>query len=173
MISLILDNVQEAGVSKRLPAGGYICKYTSVSDVADKQYLYMEYDVVEGEYANYYKDMEASKGFWGGKCYRSYKEKALPMFKRMCSAVMKSNPGFLFDGKTNTDEKTLIGKKVGIVFGEEEYIGNDGSVKTRLYVAYETSVEDIKKGSFKVPQFKKLPASERPTVDETDEVPWS
>ena len=155
-----IDSVQEAGDSKRLPAGGYICKYTNVEDMADKEYLYMEYDIAEGEYKGYYKELEERLDFWGGKCFRSYKEKALPMFKRMCSAVTKSNKGFIFDGNKHADESTLIGKKVGMILGEEEYIGNDGSVKTRLYVVREIPVEDIKAEKFKIPPIKKLPETE-------------
>lgn len=103
-----ISEVKEAGSSERLGAGGYICKYTKVEDVADKNYLYMEYDIAEGNFANYYKSLEESFGFWGGRCIRSYKETALPMFKRMCSAVTASNPGYLFDGNTNADEKHLL-----------------------------------------------------------------
>lgn len=152
-----IASVQEAGDSTRLPAGGYICKYTNVEDNSEKQYLYMEFDIADGEFKGYYKDLEERMDFWGGKCFRSYKEKALPMFKRMCSAVTKSNKGFIFDGNEHADESTLIGKKVGMVLGEEEYVGNDGSIKTRLYVAKEVAVEDIKAGKFKIPALKKLP----------------
>ena len=153
-----IDSVQEAGdgSSQRLPAGGYVCKYTDVQDDPKKEYLYMEYDIAEGEFEGYYEDLEDRLGFWGGRCYRSYKEKALPMFKRMCSAVTKSNKRFIFDGNEHADEKTLIGKLVGMVLGEEEYIGNDGSLKTRLYVVREIPVDDIRDGKYKVPELKKL-----------------
>lgn len=152
-----LENVQEAGTYEKLPAGGYVCRYTKVEDVPNKEYLYMEFDIVMGDFKGYYKKLSESMSFWGGRVYRSYKEAALPMFKRMCSAVAKSNPGFVFDGgKQNSDERTLVGKYVGLVFGEEEYIGNDGSLKTRLYVHYECDINDIKAGNFKIPELKKL-----------------
>ena len=155
-----IASVQEASnESKRLPAGGYICKYTKVEDNPDKSYLYMEFDIADGEFKGYYKDLEERLDFWGGRCYRSYKEAALPMFKRMCSAVTKSNKGFIFDGNEHADESTLIGKKIGMILGEEEYVGNDGSTKTRLYVVREVSVDDIKAGKFKVPDLKRLPGS--------------
>ena len=151
-----IAEVQEAGESKRLPAGGYVCKYTKVEDNAGKNYLYMEFDIAEGEYRGYFEDLEERAGFWAGKCYRSYSEKALPMFKRMCSAVTKSNKNFIFDGNQHCDESTLVGKKVGMILGEEEYIGNDGSTKTRLYVVREVDIADIKAGKFKIPELKKL-----------------
>ena len=152
-----LENVQEAGNYEKLPAGGYVCKYTHVEDVASKEYLYMEFDIAYGDYKDYYKKLSEAMSFWGGRVYRSYKDAALPMFKRMCSAVSKSNPGFVFDGgKVNSNEKTLIGKYVGLILGEEEYIGNDGNKKTRLYVHSECDINDIKAGKFKVPELKKL-----------------
>lgn len=161
-----IASVQEAGDSKRLPAGGYVCKYTKVEDAPDKNYLYMEYDIAEGDFKDYYKELEERLNFWGGRCYRSYTEKALPMFKRMCSAVTKSNKGFIFDGNEHCDESTLVGKIVGMILGEEEYIGNDGAVKTRLYVVREMSADDIRANKFKVPELKKLPENERPAESE-------
>ena len=151
-----IAEVQEAGEGLRLPAGGYVCRYTKVNDVPEKEYLYMEFDIAEGTYRGYYADLEARAGFWGGHCYRSYKPNAQPMFKRMCSAVTKSNPGFIFDGNQYCDERTLEGKLVGMILGEEEYIGNDGSVKTRLNVIRECEVAKIREGKFKVPELKKL-----------------
>lgn len=161
-----IEEVKEAGDSTRLPAGGYVCRYTDVEDKPEKKYLYMEYDIAEGEFKDYYKDLEERANFWGGRCYRSYTEKALPMFKRMCSAVTKSNNGFIFDGNKYADEKTLIGKLVGMILGEEEYVGNDGALKTRLYVVREVSIDDIRAGKYKVPELKKLDkAPETPKKD--------
>lgn len=163
MRKINMENVREAGTSNRLPAGGYICKITNVTDVPLNEntgrgdYLEIEFDIAEGEYKDYYKQINAEHGFWGGSYKRSYKEKALPFFKRMCSAVAKSNPGFVFDGgEQNSNEQTLVGKRVGLVLGEEEYNGNDGKTKTRLYVSSECSIEDIQKENFKVPEFKNL-----------------
>jgi len=153
-----LSNVQEAGNSTKLPAGGYICKIISAEDVEDRAYILVQYDIEEGEYAHYYEERFRANPTWGwgGKLYKSYKQTALPMFKRFCSCVTKSNPGYLFDGNTNADEKTLTGKLIGMVLGEEEYTGNDGTIRTRLYCVTEKSVEEIRAGKFKVPEKKTL-----------------
>lgn len=165
-----IASVQEAsGDSTRLPAGGYVCKYTDVKDDPKKEYLYMEFDIAEGEYEGYFEDLNDRAGFWAGKCYRSYKEKALPMFKRMCSAVTKSNKGFIFDGNEHADETTLIGKKIGLILGEEEYVKNNGETGTRLYVAREIPVEDVKAGKFKVPELKKLNETTSAPVKKADD----
>ena len=78
------------------------------------------------------------------------------MFKRFCSAVSKSNGNYVFDAKTNSDEQSLVGKKIGLVFGEEEYYSNSGEKKTRLYVAREYKLDDITSGNFNTPELKKL-----------------
>lgn len=163
MKSLDLANVEEAGNGSRLKAGGYICKITSVQDNEAAENLYIEFDIAEGENKGYYKKLEESFGFWGGKFWQSYKEKSLPFFKRLCSAVSKSNAGFIFDGKTNADEQTMVGKLIGIVLQEEEYVKNNGDTDTRLVVAFPCSVESIRKGDYKVPAKKLLPASEAST----------
>lgn len=155
-----LKDVQEPTDSKRLPAGAYICKLTKVEDVPKKEYLYVEYEIAKGDFAGYYEALNERLGFWGGRFYKSYKEKALGMFKRFCTAVSKSNNGYIFDGETNADESTLVGKLIGLVLCEEEYMGNDGNVKTRLYVERELSVDDVANGNFKIKPLKKLPEDE-------------
>lgn len=152
-----LNNVQEAGEFTTLPAGIYICKITNVEDLPDKEYLRVSYDIAEGEFANYYSDMRANhpEWTWVGTYIKSYKEKALPMFKRFCSAISKCNGAYVFDGgDVNSDEKTLIGKRLGLVLGEEEYWNNSGEKKTRLYVYKEFPVDQIDKQ--KVPALKQL-----------------
>lgn len=139
-------------VGEKLAPGGYVCGITAVEDIPEKEYLKLEYDVAEGPQKNYYRTLYQNKGFWGGNFVKSYKEKALPFFKAFKTAVENSNPGYTF----NNDEKTLVRKLVGLVLGEEEYVGNDGAVKTRLYVAEIHSADRIRKGNFKVPPLKAL-----------------
>lgn len=138
----------------RLEPGGYICKITLATDEPKKEYLKLEYDIAEGEFKGHWNELYKSKGFWGGTFFRSYKEKALSMFKGFLTAVKESNPGFVFEN----DEKRLEGKLVGLVLGEEEYRKNDGSDGTRLYVAAIRSVDKIRKGDFVVPPKKLLQA---------------
>lgn len=157
MKSIDLTNVQEAGEFTRPAAGPYICGITKVEDFADREYLKVTYDIIEGEYKGYYAEMRKNNPDWGwaGAYVKSYKESALPMFKRFCTAVSRSNGKYVFDGgKVNCDEQTLKGKKIGLILGEEEYEGNDGNVKTRLYVVREFSIDKI--GEQKVPELKKL-----------------
>lgn len=170
MKAINMENVQEAGTQNGLKAGGYVCKIVNVEDVVDKQYLMIEFDIAEGPNKDYFKKFEERNNYWSWNAvtYKSYKEKALPMLKRFCSAVTKSNPGYIFDaGAQNSDEKTLKGKLIGLVLFEEEYIKNNGEIGKRLKVDYETDVEKIRKGDFKVKELKRLPEDQRPKT-ETD-----
>jgi hypothetical protein len=155
MKKIDFSNVQEAKDNKRLVAGGYIAKITHVEDVLPKEYLLIEYDIASGEFAGYYKDLLDKMMFWGGKFYRSYKDTALTFFKSFLTAVEHSNNGFVW----TSDEKALIGKYVGIVLGEEEYVKKDNTIGTRLYVAETRSVDKIKSGNFKTPDKKCLKAN--------------
>lgn len=165
MKKIDLTNVQEARNDVRLPAGAYICKIVKVEDVQDKEYLKVSYDIASGEYTDHFKKgrKEHPDWEWYGAYVKSYKKKALPMLKRFCSAVSKSNGKYVFDaGSVNSDEQTLVGKKIGLLFGEEEYYGNDGELKTRLYVNSEFPIDKLKEQ--RTPNIKKL-KEEQPKAD--------
>jgi hypothetical protein len=184
MKTVDLANVQESADRERLAAGAYVCTITGVEDVpvnpstGKGDYLRIHYDIAEGDFANYYAGLREAHPEWAyvGSYIRSYKEAALGMFKRFCSAVSKSNGNYIFDGgKTNADEKTLIGKKIGLVLQEEEYIGNDGSHKMRLIVNKEFPIDEIEKQ--KVPAAKMLPvengaAGSDGFIPTTEELPF-
>ena len=78
------------------------------------------------------------------------------------------------------DEKSLQSKYVGLVIGYEEYVNGSGETKERLYVKDVKTVEQIKRGDFKVPELKKLanapvsaPATSFvPVIDDSDELPF-
>lgn len=152
-----MTNVQETTGFDRPEAGAYICKITAVEDLPAKEYLKVTYDIAEGKYAGYYtKTREEHPDWaWTGAYSKSYKTSALSFFKRFCTAVSRSNGNFVFDGgAVNSDERTLVGKKIGLLFQEEEYYGNDGEKKTRLIVNREFSIDKL--SSQKTPKPKLL-----------------
>lgn len=158
-----LTNVKEAGQSSRLPAGVYACIISNVEDVEDREYLKVSYDIAEGEYKGHFSALREDHPDWKwvGAYVKSYKTSALSMFKRFCSAVSKSNGNYVFDGgAVNADERTLIGKKLGLVLREEEYYRNDGEVGTRLTVYSEVPLDKI--STTKVPEPVKLPSAPEP-----------
>ena len=151
-----------ASNSNRLEAGGYVLVIKNVEDrpmnstTGKGDYLQIEYDINEGPFKGYYTDMYSSLGFWGGHFIRSYKPKALGMFKEFIRELRHDNPDFKWDDDAENDEKSMIGCQFGAVLGEEEYRGNDGSLKTRLNVAKITTVSNIRTGKYNVPDPKTL-----------------
>lgn len=137
---------------RRPVPGGYAAKITRVEDAEDKEYLRIEWEFAEGEFKGANQETFDAFGFWPITMFRSYKEKALRFFKTFKSAVEESNRNYVF----KNDPQSLVGKFVGVVLGEEEYMAGDGKVKTRLYVAATKPGKDIRDGNFTVPELKKL-----------------
>lgn len=144
----------------RVPAGGYVCRIMHVFDMQDKQYLKIELDIAEGEYKGVYSDRYAKfGGNWPCSRISSYKDKALGMFKGFITSVEESNDRYQF----NFDEQTLVGKMVGVVFGDEEYLTDQGEMKTICKPQFFRSVSAIRSGDFEIPQLKKVATSNLPT----------
>lgn len=152
------DNVQDE--VRRPTAGGYAVRIIRVEDVKAKEYLRIEWDFAEGAFKGCNQKTYDAFGFWPTAKMQSYKEKALRFFKGFKTSVEMSNPNYVF----RNDPKSLEGKFVGVVLGEEEYLSNDGKVKTRLYVDSWRSGKAIRDGDFTVPPLKKLTGSDAPAA---------
>lgn len=176
MKNLNLGEVKEMELFSGVPAGGYVAEIKNVYDNTQKGQLELNLDIAEGEFANHFETLYNNKGFWALKGFRTYEnptdakkdEYCKRFFKGFITTIEKSNQGYDFIN-TNYDEKTLIGKKVGIVLGEKEYVGNDGRVKTKLYVSEFKTLDDLKKGDYKVPELIKLKQDEVSTTSTTDD----
>lgn len=158
---------------KRLVPGGYVCRITKVEDNPEKNYLYIEFDVAEGEFKGYGASCLERNGFTPLRMYRSYTDKAAGMFKGFTNCVEQSNANYVW----NWDERSLLGKWIGVVLGEEEYRKQDGSVGTRFNVARTIIPASIRAGAFKVPQKKTLPVEQTtpsfsPINDADGELPF-
>lgn len=71
-------------------------------------------------------------------------------FKQFTTSVEKSNPGYVW----NWNEKSLIGKIFGGVFGREEFKDENGEYHFAVKCRFANSVERIKSGNFTVPKDK-------------------
>lgn len=152
MKQIDLTNVQEPqGDFPKLVPGGYVIGITRVEDHPDKEYLQIEYDIAEGPLKNYYFELNAKFGFWGGNFIKSYKDKALPFFKQFIEAVQASNRGYKWD----CNEGKLVRKLVGAVLQLETYTNRDGETKEKLAVVQLLPADEIRKGNFTVPEPKK------------------
>ena len=174
------------GDVERMTPGGHIVKIMNARMDMSKNgrpMLVVSFDICEGSPLDgFYRrkhDSRKNAGFttgWGGvirfMLYASDGVSTNGFFKGFITSVEESNPGYRF----NWDERGLEGKLVGLVFGEEEYLGNDGKPHTSVKAQQARSVEAIRAG-VPVPQAKKLNAESAKPVQgftevEDDELPF-
>lgn len=174
------------GDVERMTPGGHIVKIMNVrQDMSrnSRPMIVVSFDICEGSPLDgFYRrkhDRRKNAGFttgWGGvirfMIYENDGKSTNKFLKVFATSVEESNPGYQF----NFDESSLADKLVGLVFGEEEYLGNDGKPHTSVKAQQARSVEAIRAG-VPVPQAKKLNAeSAKPaqgfTEVEDDELPF-
>ena len=127
-------------------SGAYVIVITKVTDHPAESYLEIVYDIAEGPYKGYCSRLRAEHPDWTwvGTYRRYYTPAALWAFRKLGDAVSRSNGNYVFDGaRINCDEKTLVGKKMGLVLRDREYYGNDGNLRTRLEVLKEVPVDRV------------------------------
>lgn len=156
------ENVKPVDGFEKPGNGGYILEIVAVEDVhmnsatGKGDYLKISYDIAAGEFTGYYKAQhDRFGGEWYANFIRSYKEKALGMFKHFTNCIEDSNNGF----RWNWNEQSLIRCKIGAVLQEEEYEKKDGGVGVKLVVKEIKTVQQIIAGDFRVPETKRLARS--------------
>lgn len=160
------NEIEETEFADKLPEGGYVLRITAVEDVPEKEYLWIVYDIAEGDYTGHYSDGWGKENPWAHRFVRSYKDSAEGMFKAFINRVEESNKGFKWD---NVDEGQFVGKEIGAVFQKELYTNDKGEDKERLNMFRVYASQDIRNGDFKVPE----PKDERKKVGDVqaDTVP--
>ena len=159
MIGRNMSNVNAAGNHPRPTPGGYVMRIQSVNNIVAKEQLEICLEFDAGDFIGYCKSIKDRFNFWPARCTKSYKDKALPFFKAFIEAVIESNEdtdGLVIGDFEDVDETKLVGKSVGVVVGEREYDGNDGTRKKALdwYNATFTSIDNIIKGNYEVPELR-------------------
>ena len=149
------------GEFKELPAGGYVCAIIDADAVTSRKgtpQLKLSIDIDEGEYHDCFMDEYQRKqktnkdAVWPCVFYQGVSGKSLAFFKGLLEMIRQSNPGYVPapDASGNFNEKTLIGKRIGFVFREEEREYN-GKIYTNARPRFAKTVEDIQNGNFVVP----------------------
>lgn len=77
-----------------------------------------------------------------------------PYFKGLIKSIEDSNNGFVWD----FNEASLKGKKIGMIFREEEYFDANYNVRTSVKPVWARSVATIERG-VEVPECKRLPGT--------------
>ena len=176
----------EKAYSRReiLPAGGYVCNILSAKEeqLSWGSRLVLAIDIAEGDKAGFFKkdfdENTREDRKWRGTFRINIPKDdgseqdgwTMRAFKNFIWAVEASNPGYTW----NWDEKTLKGKKIGVVYREREWAMDDRTGWTTEAGKAE-SVDDIRSGSFKMLKPKPLkdrPVASNPAEDEDDQLPF-
>lgn len=155
------DNVEPITSSfEKLKAGGYICKILNAETFISRkgnEMLRLGCDIAEGQFKDYFqkqyeKFTKNDNAFWGRNYYQGIggDVESMGRLKGFLMTIKNNNPNFKWDW----DEKTLVGKRFGGVFGEEEYINKDGLKKVALKLKYIQDIKGIENA--KIPEKKLL-----------------
>lgn len=151
------DEVQElqSGEFPRLPAGGYVCIVKDISlgkSKSGKDMLTFSFDIAEGKFVGLFKNNDNPPKFF--QLIFSQDGKTNPYFKGLLKNFEESNSGFAVNSDA-FDEKSLLNKKIGVIFGDEERLYN-GKVYTDAKPQFTVTVEKIRKNDFKIPELKRI-----------------
>ena len=134
------DETPVLGEFTPINLGGHklvIMKVEEVTASNGNQYIKVSFDTAKDDaqpnyYSNAYKQDTRDNKKWSGvtTVFPTDRDgKTSKSFKTFCTAVEHSNAGFkMVWGDKFCD--ALKGKAIGGVFGEEEYVGNDRTIKT-------------------------------------------
>lgn len=164
---------QSGGSRAILPAGGYVCDIISakVEEYRGGEFssLVLAIDVAEGQYAGFFKK-DYSENTNEDKKWRGRYSISIPKddgsekdawtkrtFGNFIWAVQESNPGYVW----NWDEKSLKGKKVGVIFRNKEWEMGDRSGWT-TEAGGSATIHNIRDGNFK--PLKDKPLANRSTA---------
>ena len=159
------DEIQVNQDFERLELGGHkgiikkVEEYTS--PISNNTSLKVEVDTASDDsqpnyYQKQYDENTNANKKWstGGTKYVSLKEdeNCVKMLKSFITAVENSNNGFVYDWDKDVDQ--LNGKKVGLVFGLEEYEDTEGKIKTATKLNQFRSIDKV--NNVKIPKVRKI-----------------
>ena len=172
------DKIQVNQEFERLELGGHkgiiknIIEYTSA--ISGNTSLKVEVDTSsDDKQPNYFqKQFDENTNMdkkWSnsGTKYVSLKqdENCIKMLKAFITSVENSNPNFTYDWNKEVDQ--LKGKKVGLVFGLEEYQNDKGETKTSIKLTQFRSIDKV--DNVRIPNVRLLNGSYMP-IDDYNEI---
>lgn len=145
--------------NEKLLAGNYICKILNViykESSNNKPMLVVYYDIAEGNYKDYYKNIyERNKKIkFKGIYYQSMVGSAFRFYKNMINSIEQSN-NIKIDIENGFDSEILKNKLFLGRFGEEEYIGKDKKIKSTVILRYIAPISNKKLPILKIKKLNK------------------
>lgn len=165
------ESKKSAAGREILPAGNYIAKILKAeeqSTTEGKMYIVLSFDVVEGEYRDFFRrDYNGQDPAFGMPKWRGTFRLWEPTgdgsekdgwtkrtFNNMIACVEESNPGYHWDW----NEQGLKGKLIGVMFRDKEW-SFDGKTGWTTECGALCSVDDIRNGKAKLLKSKPLSQS--------------
>lgn len=167
------DTAKATGEYKALDAGGYVCEIIGVDETMSKtgkKMIKIALDIAEGDekgrFMESYKSDTREFKKWPASAvvYQLTEDKdgnTHGRFKQFTNCVVDSNTGFEIEwGKMFGT--CFKGKLVGVLFGREQYKSQqDGKVRWSTKPQFFKTVDEIRKGDFKIPEDKPLAAGKQ------------
>lgn len=146
------DEVQAGGDYTPIELGGHklvIKKIEEMKASNGNSYLKVSFDTSPDDkqpnyYADQYRNDTRDNKKWGGVAtiFPTDKEgKTSKTFKQFCTSIERSNNSKIQWG--TAFESSIVNKKIGGVFGEEEYLNASGEVKTARKLFWWRSLEGV------------------------------
>ena len=166
------DEVQAGGEFTPLELGGHKLIIKAIEEATagtGTKYLKVSFDTAPDDiqpayYTNAWKNDTRATKKWGGVAtiFPTDKEgRTSKIFKQFCTSIERSNNSKIQWGAGF--ESSIVGKAIGGVFGEEEYINAMNEVKTARKLFWWRSTEGIKDAT--VPEKRTV---DKPTNSRTD-----
>ena len=166
------DEVQAVGEFTPIELGGHkliIKKIEECKASNGNSYLKVSFDTAQDDkqpnyYAEQYKNDTRDNKKWGGVATifpTDREEKTSKTFKQFCTSIERSNNSKIQWGAGF--EASIVGKVIGGIFGEEEYLNSMNEVKTARKLFWWRSTEGI--ASATVPEKRVLEQDAGSMVD--------
>lgn len=161
------DEVQAGGDFTPIELGGHklvIKKLEEVTASNGNKYLKVSFDTAPDDkqpnyYAEQYKNDTRETKKWGGVATvfpTDQQGKTSKNFKQFCTSIERSNNSKIQWGAGF--EASIVGKCIGGIFGEEEYLNAQCEVKTARKLFWWCSTESV--DTAKIPSKRELEKSE-------------
>lgn len=146
------DEVQAGGEFTPIQLGGHklvIKKLEEVTAASGNKYLRVTFDTAQDDiqpnyYAEQYNNDSRENKKWGGiaPLFTTDKDgRTSKTFKQFCTSIERSNNSQIQWGAGF--EASIVGKVIGGIFGEEEYLNQNGEVKTARKLFWWRSVDGV------------------------------
>ena len=143
------ETAAQTGGFEQLPAGAYNCIIKDANEIQSKSgkaMLQLRLDIADGKHKDYFQNLYTTQNRkyadvkWKGIYNQLTEGESLGFFKGLIQDIEDSNPGYKF----NFDEKTLKDKKIGGVFGREQFKAQDGTLKFTPKCFYCVDIKRVK-----------------------------